>query len=69
MISFMPSPRRFQPPWTTEETDACFIVRDATGQQVAYVLNSGGSLFGYASPSLTNGLARVAAALGIRRAG
>ena len=23
--------RRFPPPWTAEETDACFIVRDATG--------------------------------------
>ena len=28
----MPSVRRFPPPWTTEETDACFIVRDANGQ-------------------------------------
>jgi hypothetical protein len=65
----MPSVRRFPPLWTTEETDACFIVRDANGQWVATLLNSGGSLFGYASPSLTNGLARAAAALGIRRAG
>jgi hypothetical protein len=32
----MPSARRFRPPWTTEETDAYFIVRDAHGQQVAY---------------------------------
>jgi hypothetical protein len=32
----MPSARRFRPPWTAEETDACFIVRDAHGQQVAY---------------------------------
>jgi hypothetical protein len=24
--------RRFQPPWSFEETDACFIVRDANGQ-------------------------------------
>jgi hypothetical protein len=29
--------RRFPPPWTIEETDACFIVRDANGQAVAYV--------------------------------
>jgi hypothetical protein len=30
--------RRFPPPWTkTEETDACFIVRDANGQALAYV--------------------------------
>ena len=29
--------RRFPPPWTTEETDACFTVRDANGQALAYV--------------------------------
>jgi hypothetical protein len=30
-------PRRFPPPWTIEETnDACFIVRDSTGQALAY---------------------------------
>ena len=28
--------RRFPPPWTVEETDACFIVRDANGQALAY---------------------------------
>ena len=33
----MPSVRRFPPPWTTEETDACFTVRDANGQALAYV--------------------------------
>ena len=36
----MPSPHRF-PPWTIEErNDACFIVRDATGQTL-------GGLLGY----------------------
>ncbi len=29
--------RRFPPPWSVEETDACFIVRDASGQALAYV--------------------------------
>ena len=29
--------RRFPPPWTVEETDACFIVRDANGQALARV--------------------------------
>jgi hypothetical protein len=24
--------RRFPPPWTAEETEACFIVKDHTGQ-------------------------------------
>jgi hypothetical protein len=32
------SPRRFPPPWSVEEyNDACFIVRDHNGQQLAYV--------------------------------
>jgi hypothetical protein len=29
--------RRFPPPWAVEETDACFIVRDASGQELAYI--------------------------------
>jgi hypothetical protein len=28
--------RRFPPPWSVEDTDACFIVRDANGQALAY---------------------------------
>jgi hypothetical protein len=31
----VPSPPRFPPPWSVEETDACFIVRDANA--LAYV--------------------------------
>ena len=33
----MPSSRRFPPPWSIEETDACFIIRDGNRQAVAYV--------------------------------
>ena len=34
----VPSPnRRFPPPWSVEEEEACFIVRDADGQALAYV--------------------------------
>jgi endo-1,4-beta-D-glucanase Y len=34
----MPYGRRFPPPWTVEDkNDACFIVRDANGQALAYV--------------------------------
>ncbi len=33
----MQQTRRFPPPWSAEETDACFIVRDANGQALAYV--------------------------------
>jgi hypothetical protein len=29
--------RRFPPPWTSEETETCFIVRDSTGRALAYV--------------------------------
>jgi hypothetical protein len=29
-------PRRFPPPWSVDETDACFIVRDTNGQALAY---------------------------------
>jgi hypothetical protein len=30
--------RRFPPPWTVEELDACFVVTDRTGQKLSYVL-------------------------------
>jgi hypothetical protein len=33
----MPEPRRFPPPWSVDDTEACFIVRDANGQALAYV--------------------------------
>ena len=29
--------RRFPPPWSFEELDACFIVRDTNGQALSYV--------------------------------
>jgi hypothetical protein len=29
--------RRFPPPWTVKESDACFVVRDANGRALAYV--------------------------------
>ena len=37
LSSFMPSPRRFPPPWSIDEHEECFIVRDASGQALAYV--------------------------------
>jgi hypothetical protein len=33
----MSSPRRFPPPWSVEEQEACFTVRDHDGQALAYV--------------------------------
>jgi putative heme iron utilization protein len=31
------SARRFPPPWSVEEQAACFVVRDHSGQALAYV--------------------------------
>jgi hypothetical protein len=33
----MPENRRFPPPWSIDEQTECFIVKDATGQPLAYV--------------------------------
>ena len=30
---------RFPPPWSVEETAACFIVKDHTGMSLAYALS------------------------------
>jgi hypothetical protein len=29
--------RRFPPPWSVEELDACFVVIDRSGQKLAYI--------------------------------
>jgi len=29
--------RRFPPPWSINELEACFVVIDSTGQKLAYV--------------------------------
>src|SRR6516165_8696892 len=37
-VALMPStPRRFPPPWSVEELDACFVVIDSAEQKLAYV--------------------------------
>jgi hypothetical protein len=28
--------RRFPPPWTVEELEACFVVKDSAGQKLGY---------------------------------
>jgi hypothetical protein len=33
----MPEQSRFPPPWSVEELEACFVVRDQNGQALAYV--------------------------------
>jgi hypothetical protein len=35
--------RRFPPPWTVNEQEACFVVREHNGQQLAYVYFEGES--------------------------
>jgi hypothetical protein len=49
--------RRFPPPWRAEEYDACFIVKDHAGHNLAYVYfeNPGGRS---ASKLLSRGEAR-----------
>jgi hypothetical protein len=32
----MPSPRRFPPPWSIEELEACFVVIESARQKLAY---------------------------------
>ncbi len=33
----VPAPRRFSPPWSIDEHTESFVVKDATGQALAYV--------------------------------
>jgi len=33
----MTAPGRVPPPWSVEDIDACFVVKDAGGQKLAYV--------------------------------
>ena len=33
----MPSPRRFPPPWSVEDIGAAYVVKDNSGQKLAYV--------------------------------
>jgi hypothetical protein len=37
IIAPMSAPRRFPPPWSIEERQESFIVKDANGQQLAYL--------------------------------
>jgi hypothetical protein len=32
----MTSQRRFPPPWSVEEQDACFVAKDGGGQKLGY---------------------------------
>jgi hypothetical protein len=33
----MAEPRRFPPPWSIDELEECFVVKDNAGQKLAYV--------------------------------
>jgi hypothetical protein len=41
VLSAKDTPRRFPPPWTVEDTGACFVVKDHAGQKLAYVYFEG----------------------------
>jgi hypothetical protein len=51
----MTQPRRFPPPWSAEVQPNCFIVRDADGQQIAYVYYESEPGRSAAWPLLTKG--------------
>src|SRR4029077_6913895 len=40
------TPRRFPPPWSVEDTNACFMVRDARGQVLAPSISRTPVLYG-----------------------
>ena len=65
LVSGMPQ-RRFPPPWSAEETEACFIVRDAKGQALAYVYfeEEPGPRGGQAAHARRGSLARRGASYG-----
>ena len=50
--------RRFPPPWRAEEHDACFIVKDRAGLNLAYVYFENESACRSASKLLSRGEAR-----------
>jgi hypothetical protein len=50
--------RRFPPPWIAEEHDACFIVRDRAGLNLAYVYFQNDSDCRSAAKLLSRGEAR-----------
>ena len=58
----MTEPRRFPPPWRVEETDACFIVRDATGRRSPTCISRTSPDAGAAAKLLTRDEARHIAA-------
>ena len=37
LSSAMPAPLRFPPPWSIEERQACFIVKDGNGLALAFI--------------------------------
>ncbi len=58
----MTNPRCFPPPWSVEEREACFIVKDHAGQKLAYVYFENGPGRQAAASLLTRDEARRIAA-------
>jgi hypothetical protein len=60
MTDDMPD-RRFPPPWSVEEQNACFVVRDHNGQQLTYIYFEDEPSRRTAAKLLTRDEARIAA--------
>ena len=58
MCSAVNEIRRFSAPWTAEEHDACFIVRDSNYQTLAYVYFQDDPLWRVTARLLTRAEAR-----------
>jgi hypothetical protein len=52
--------RRFPPPWSVEETQPCFIVRDSNGQALAFVYFEDSPAGAAASPLTRDEARRIA---------
>jgi hypothetical protein len=37
LVCLMSDARRFPPPWSVDELEACFVVKDGVGKKLAYV--------------------------------
>jgi hypothetical protein len=55
---------RFPPPWSVEEANACFIVKDSAGQKLAYILRGRAATAISGQPAHQEDGRRIAANIG-----
>jgi hypothetical protein len=61
---YQPMPERhFPPPWSVEELDSCFVVKDANGQGLAYMYFEKGTRHRFRRELLTRDEAQRVAAV------